>query len=86
MTRALPELTDFQLDCLRQFLRFALPIEAFHEPLKPLISFKLDGPSTLQEVHYSAGIPKNPIRVTREEIDGAIAKVKRGEITTRQLQ
>ncbi len=65
---------------------FEFPIAELHSVLAPLITFKLDGPTTLQTVHYSAGIPKNPIKVTVEDIESAIAKSKAGEITHRQSQ
>ena len=35
---------------------------------------------------YSAGIPKNPVKVTRADINSAIEKARTGEITQRQLQ
>lgn len=86
MPRELPVLTDHQLDCLRKFLQFALPIEALEPVLAPLITFELRGPDTLQTVHFAAGPPKNPIKVTRSDFDSAIEKSRTGQITQRQLQ
>jgi hypothetical protein len=86
MQRERPELSEYQLDCLRSFLRFEFPIAALHSVLVPLITFKLDGPTTHQTVHYSAGIPKNPIKVAPEDIGSAIERSKTGEIMHSQLQ
>jgi hypothetical protein len=37
-------------------------------------------------VHFPAGPPRNPIKVTRRDIDSAIEKSRTGQITQRQLQ
>jgi hypothetical protein len=84
--RELPVLTDYQLDCLQKFLQFELPIEALEPVLAPLITFELRGPDTLQSVHFPAGPPKNPIKVTRRDIDSAVEKWRTGQVTQRQLQ
>ena len=86
MRPELPELSEYQLDCLQRFVRFELPIETLRKVLAPLVTFKLDGPATQQTVKYSAGIPKNPIKVTGADINSAIEKARTGEITQRQLQ
>ena len=84
--RELPVLTEHQLDCLQKFLRFELHIEALKTALAPLITFELNGPATHQTVHFPAGPPRNPIKVTRRAINSAIEKSRTGQITQRQLQ
>jgi len=86
MRLELPELSEYQLDCLQRFVRFELPIETLGKVLAPLVTFTLDGPATYQTVEYSAGIPKNPVKVTRADIDFAIKKARTGKVTQRQLQ
>jgi hypothetical protein len=86
MRPELPQLSEHQLDCLQRFVRFELPIETLRKVLAPLITFTLEGPATLQTVEYSAGIPKNPVKVTRADIHSAIERARIGEITQRQLQ
>jgi len=81
----LPGLSEYQLDCLHRFVRFELPIETLRKVLAPLVTFTLDGPATHQTVNYSAGIPNNPVKVTRADIEVAIEKARTGEITHRQL-
>ena len=86
MRLELPELSEYQLDCLQRFVRFELPIETLGKVLAPLVTFTLDGRATHQTVKYSAGIPKNPVKVTRADIDLAIEKERTGKVTQRQLQ
>ncbi len=86
MRPELPELSEYQLDCLQRFVRFELPIETLGKVLAPLVTFTLDGPATHQTVEYSACIPKNPVKVTRADIDFAIKKARTGKVTQRQLQ
>ncbi len=52
MCPELPELSEYQLDCLQRFVRFELPIETLRKVLAPLVTFTLDGPATLQTVKY----------------------------------
>jgi hypothetical protein len=54
--------------------------------LAPLVTLTLDGPATHQSVEYYAGIPKNPVILTRADIDFAIEKARTGKVTQRQLQ
>jgi hypothetical protein len=56
MRPKLPELSEYQLDCLQRFVRFELPIETLGKVLAPLVTFTLDGPATHQTVKYSACI------------------------------
>lgn len=86
MRSELPELSEYQLDCLQKFVRFEFPIETLRKVLAPLVTFTLDGPATHHTVRYSGGIPKNPVKVTRADIDSAIEKGRAGEITQPQLQ
>ena len=82
----LPELSLHQLDCLERFLRFEMPIEDLHSVLEPLITFTLDGPNTHQTVHYAAGIPSNPIKVTLTDVNSAIERFRTSQLTPSQLQ
>ena len=50
MRPELPELSEYQLDCLQRFVRFELPIETLGKVLAPLVTFTLDGPATYQTV------------------------------------
>jgi hypothetical protein len=86
MRPKLPELSEYQLDCLRKFLRFEFPIEILRKVLAPLVTFTLEGPGTLHAVKYAARIPKNPVKVTRADINSAIEKARTGEITQHQVQ
>jgi hypothetical protein len=86
MRPELPLLSHHQLECLRNFLHFDCSLEELRSVLQPLVTFKLDGPNTHQTVHYSAGIPKNPIKVTRRDIDAAVERVRTGQVTLRQSQ
>jgi hypothetical protein len=42
MRLGLPELSEYQLDCLQRFVRFELPIERLGKVLVPLVIFTLD--------------------------------------------
>ena len=86
MCPELPNLSEYQLDCLRRFLRFELPIEVLRKVLAPLVTFTLEGPCTQQTVIYSAGILKDPVKVTRADINSAIDKARAGEISQERLQ
>jgi len=86
MCPELPNLSEHQLDCLRRFLRFELPIEVLRKVLAPLVTFMLEGPGTQQTVIYSASIPKDPVKVTRADINSAIEKARAGEISQERLQ
>ena len=46
MRPELPELSEYQLDCLQRFVRFELPIDTLRKVLAPLVTFTLDGPAT----------------------------------------
>jgi len=46
----------------------------------------LEGPGTQQTVIYSASIPKDPVKVTRADINSAIEKARAGEISQERLQ
>ena len=72
MRPELPELSEYQLVCLRKFLRFEFPIEILRKVLAPLVTFTVEGPGTLHAVKYAAGIPKNPVKLTRADIDFAL--------------
>jgi hypothetical protein len=76
MPPELPDLSEFQLDCLRRFFRFEFPIEILRKVLAPLVTFTLEGPGTPHGVKYAAGIPKNPVKVTRADINSAIEKAR----------
>jgi hypothetical protein len=84
--RDLPTLTEHQLSCLQKFLHFELPIESLRAALAPLITFQLNGPATHQFVHSPAGRPKNPVRVTLEDVNSAFRRARAGQITAQQLQ
>jgi hypothetical protein len=78
--------TSLTKSCLRKFLRFEFPIEILRKVLAPLVTFTLEGPGTLHAVKYAARIPKNPVMVTRADINSAIEKARTGEITQHQVQ
>ncbi len=63
-----------------------MPLEALHSVLEPLITFRLNGPTTHQTVHYAAGIPSNPIKVTLDDINAAVERLRTGQLTVRQMQ
>jgi hypothetical protein len=86
MRRELPELSEYQIDCLQKFIRFEFPIETLRKVLAPLVTFTLDGPAIHQTVGCAAGIPKNPVKVTHADIDSAIEKARTGRITQAQLR
>lgn len=86
MRPKLPNLSQYQLDCLRRFLRFELPIDVLRKVLAPLVTFTLEGRATQQTVTYSAGIPKDPVKVARADINSAIEKARAGEISQERLQ
>src|SRR4029077_15658850 len=86
MRAELPNLSKYQLDCLRRFLRFELSIEVLRKVLSPLVTFTLEGSATQQTVTYSAGIPKDPVKVTRADINSAVRKARAGEISPERLQ
>ena len=86
MHTELPTLSKYQLDCLRRFLRFELSTEVLRKVLSPLVTFTLEGPATQQTVTYSAGIPKDPVKVTRADINSAVEKARAGEISQERLQ
>jgi hypothetical protein len=86
MPPELPDLSEFQLDCLRKFLRFEFSIEILRKVLAPLVTVTLEGPGTLHAVKCVAGIRKNPVKVTRADINSAIEKARTGEITQHQVQ
>lgn len=86
MRPGLPELSEYQLDCLQRFVRFELPIETLRKVLAPLVTFTLEGPAAHQTVNYFAAIPKSPVKVTRADIRSAIERERAGEITEHQLK
>src|ERR1700757_4214084 len=86
MRLELPELSEYQLVCLRKFLRFEFPIEILRKVLAPLVTFTSEGPGTLHAVKYAAGIPKNPVKVTRTDINSTIKKARTGEVSQPQVQ
>ena len=55
-----------------------MPIEVSRKVLAPLVTFTLEGPATQQTVTYSASIPKDPVNVTRADINSAIEKARGG--------
>ena len=77
-----PEISTFRL----RAKRFELPIEVLRKVLAPLVTFALEEPGTQQTVTYSAGILKDPVRVTRTDINSAIEKARTGEISQERLQ
>jgi hypothetical protein len=86
MHSQLPELSEFQLESLRKFLRFEMDAEALRPILAPLITFTIDGPDTIQTLDFRAGIPKRSVRVTIQDLDIAEEKARKGEISKRRLQ
>jgi hypothetical protein len=86
MDNQLPELSQYQLDCLRRFLHFEIEAEDLRPILSPLVTFTLDSPGNDQTVNFSAAIPIHPVRITPQDLDFAIERAKSGEISERRLQ
>ena len=77
------QLTRDQIKALQEFAALEIPIQQLRERLNGAVELNFDGEHRVVSEHFEIRSPG--VRIERSHIDNALDKVRRREITERQL-
>lgn len=81
------QLTEDELECLRRFVKFEISLRRLRFCLRSVMQFDFDAKANngKRAMETMFIVPEPGILVTRHDIDNALSKRERNEITDKQL-
>lgn len=81
------QLTEKELRCLEQFARFEISLRQLRLCLRRVLKFDFDAKANkgTRTMETNFLVPEPGVLITRQDIDTALTKKERGELTAQQL-